>query len=95
MKRLDEILKQTRSSDGAEPEETVGRRRRTMARRRTFVRCATAPASCARAVPVDHPDFGKAFPCECVLREREDERVRAASALQQPRSADAPDVRRT
>ncbi len=25
-------------------------------------------------VPMDHPDFGKAFPCECTLRRREQER---------------------
>ena len=28
-----------------------------------------------RSVPLDHPDFGKAFPCRCVLEEREEERV--------------------
>ena len=28
-----------------------------------------------RDVPLDHPDFGRAFPCRCVLDEREDERL--------------------
>ena len=28
-----------------------------------------------RDVPFDHPDFGRAFPCRCVLDEREGERL--------------------
>jgi len=28
-----------------------------------------------RNVPLGHPDFGKAFPCDCVIHEREEERL--------------------
>ncbi len=28
-----------------------------------------------RSLPLGHPDFGKAFPCRCVLEEREEQRV--------------------
>ena len=74
MKRLDEILGQTQSFEGAgatangevaEPPEDD----------RTDVcpRCDGA-GFVRKALPVDHPEFGKAFPCDCVLREREDQR---------------------
>src|SRR5450759_4779451 len=74
MKRLDEVLRQTQSFEGiaaagngepAEPPEDDKKGVCPLCDGAGFVR---------RALPVDHPEFGKAFPCDCVLREREDQR---------------------
>ena len=74
MKRLDEILKQTQSvrdagrtgnGEATDPPKDEKAAVCPLCDGAGFVR---------QALPVDHPDFGKAFPCECVLREREDQR---------------------
>jgi DNA replication protein DnaC len=74
MKKLDEILRQTHplhegrssgTSEGGEPSEDEKKDVCPLCDGAGFVR---------RALPVDHPEFGKAFPCDCVLREREDQR---------------------
>ncbi len=72
MRRLDEIIEGMRVAEG-------------LSDANRDVACATEEKSDAcplcdgagfvrRRLPVDHPDFGKAFPCDCVRREREDER---------------------
>ncbi|MDP2950308.1 MAG: ATP-binding protein, partial [Chloroflexota bacterium] len=79
MRRLDEILKgigasalpstDTDISSGAEPAPT-GRGAEEgvcpLCRGAGFVR---------KDVALDHPDFGRAFPCRCVLEERQDQRL--------------------
>jgi DNA replication protein DnaC len=75
MKRLDEILRQTQSFQGGStaadgeakepPEDENDEGMCPLCDGAGFVR---------KALPVDHPEFGKAFPCDCVLREREDQR---------------------
>ena len=74
MKKLDEILRQTHplhegrssgTSEAGEPSEDEKKDVCPLCDGAGFVR---------RALPVDHPEFGKAFPCDCVLREREDQR---------------------
>ena len=54
--------------------------RRRQSRHRTNQRADVCPLCegagfVRRNVPLDHPDFGKAFPCDCVIREREEERL--------------------
>jgi DNA replication protein DnaC len=76
MKRLDEILKDlgasgpspgdTGLSSATEAAEKVEEGVCPLCRGAGFVR---------RDVPLDHPDFGRAFPCRCVLEEREEERL--------------------
>ena len=46
-----------------------------------------------RDLPLDHPDFGKAMPCDCVRAETGETAARAAAALQLAGAADAPDLR--
>ncbi len=74
MKRLDEILRQAQAFQGVEsggngegtpPEEEKPEGVCPICGGAGFVR---------KALPVDHPDFGKAFPCDCVLREEEERR---------------------
>jgi DNA replication protein DnaC len=76
MKKLDEILKglgasapspgDTGLSSATEAVERVEEGVCPLCRGAGFVR---------REVPLDHPDFGRAFPCRCVLDEREEERL--------------------
>jgi DNA replication protein DnaC len=76
MKKLDEILKglgasapspgDTGLSSVTEAGERVEEGVCPLCRGAGFVR---------REVPLDHPDFGRAFPCRCVLDEREEERL--------------------
>jgi DNA replication protein DnaC len=77
MKRLDEILKGIKGVAAPSPDGTD-------------ISSAAEPAAAAaegacpvcggagfvrRDVDLDHPDFGRAFPCRCVLDEREEERL--------------------
>jgi DNA replication protein DnaC len=76
MRRLDEILKGLGASalpstdigvsSDAEAGERVEEGVCPLCRGAGFVR---------KDVPLDHPDFGRAFPCRCVLAEGEDERL--------------------
>jgi DNA replication protein DnaC len=76
MKRLDEILKglgasapspgDTGISSVTEADERVEEGVCPLCRGAGFVR---------KDVPLDHADFGRAFPCRCVLEEREEERL--------------------
>ncbi|MGQ9572991.1 MAG: ATP-binding protein [Dehalococcoidia bacterium] len=76
MRKLDEILKDLRAnvlspgdtatSSDTEAADKVEEGVCPLCRGAGFVR---------RDVPLDHPDFGRAFPCRCVLDEREEERL--------------------
>ena len=71
MKRLDEILRQTQPLDrpgaGTEAEQVE-----TAAEKEDVCPLCDGAGFVRRALPVDHPEFGKAFPCECALRELEE-----------------------
>ncbi len=72
MRRLDEIIEGMRLAEGL-PDEN--RDVACTAEEKSDV-CPLCDGAgfVRRRLPVDHPDFGKAFPCNCVRREREDER---------------------
>ena len=74
MKRLDEILRQTQSLEGAAAtgnEEPSGGPEEN---KKDVCPLCDGAGFVRKALPVDHSEFGKAFPCDCVLREREDQR---------------------
>ncbi len=74
MKRLDEILRQSQPFD-AGGAAGIGEAGQTPEAEREDVCPLCDGAGFVRKVlPVDHPDFGKGFPCECVLREWEDQK---------------------
>ena len=74
MRRLDDILKQSQAFQGVEP---GGNGEATpLEEEKPEGVCPTCGGAgfVRKALPVDHPDFGKAFPCDCVLREEEERR---------------------
>ncbi len=74
MKRLDEILSKTQNAaSSADPSATSPATAEQLAEAPTCPTCRGA-GFVRRPYPIDHPRFGRAEPCECVLNEREDQR---------------------
>ncbi len=78
MKRLDEIMKRTYPGRGAGPadraEPSPMSDMEAESQEDVCPICGGA-GFVRKKVPLDHPDFGKAFPCGCVLHEKEGERL--------------------
>lgn len=74
MKRLDEILKTAQAAEGAAREENRERTDAAVDEKEDVCTLCGGAGFVRKRLPVDHPDFGKAFPCDCTLRERDDER---------------------
>ncbi|MBI1885636.1 MAG: ATP-binding protein [Chloroflexi bacterium] len=76
MRRLDEILKRLQEERGRFPAATGSSSvTEPEAEEPACALCGDA-GFVRRSVPLEHPDFGKAFPCQCVLDEAEEERLR-------------------
>lgn len=78
MRRLNEILTEINSATPPPPGGPLAARpapdAQTAEEEERCPRCSGA-GFVRHAVPLGHPDFGRAFPCQCVLDERQDERV--------------------
>ncbi len=78
MRRLDEILTQMRAAEPPQPGGPLAARpaadAETAEEEERCPHCGGA-GFVRRDVPLGHPDFGRAFPCQCVLDEREDQRL--------------------
>ncbi len=75
MRRLDEILKQSAAFRNSDAAGSGGALPPDDAPKEDVCPLCDGAGFVRKAVPVGHPDFGKAFPCDCVLREEEGRRV--------------------
>jgi DNA replication protein DnaC len=76
MRRLDEILKGLGASAPSPGDIDILSDTKAAERVEEGVCSLCRGAGFVRKdVPLDHPDFGRAFPCRCVLEEREEERL--------------------
>jgi DNA replication protein DnaC len=75
MKRLDEILKQTGAAGSLSRDAIAISSTTEDDEAPACPRCGDA-GFVRKDVPFGHPDFGKAFPCQCVLAETPEERLR-------------------
>ena len=77
MQSLNEILKASGVSNATAKEKNGAAERAPAPEQQTVeevcARCEGA-GFVRRTVRLGHPDFGKAFPCDCTLDEREDQR---------------------
>ncbi|WP_322795530.1 ATP-binding protein [Tepidiforma sp.] len=84
MKRLDEILSKTRNTAiSAATSATSSNTAETDAESGDTPPCPICHGAgfVRRPYPVDHPRFGRAEPCDCVLQEREDQRRQRLTRL--------------